>query len=436
MNDIAGNCIYANPCCCEITGMHTTDVLGMNWAEGLHPEDKDRVLSEWHAAFTNTGVFESEYRFLLQNQKTIWVIGRVAAIRNADKQVTGYIGSVSDITSRKLAELKVKEAKQRMRFVLDASPHAILSIDASGHIMGWNQGAVRTFGWTEEETVGLICPTVPDAWLEDFHNMIRSVLAGEEFKGQVKPRQKKNGDLIHASISARPLFDEHGKKTGIVVILEDVTEREQANERVRALIQERERLMQDLHDGCIQSVYAIGLNLEACRKLVGENPAKADDLIADATANLNLVIQELRSFIGGKKREFNVGDAFIVEIERTIQAAGDYAPPFILDIDVETVNSLTADQASHLLQIAREGISNIVRHAKADTGSVSLNTHDNAICLEVRDDGIGFVVEHHQGTGLGLHHISARALKLGGRFQISSAPNRGTQLKIEIASNR
>jgi PAS domain S-box-containing protein len=416
--------------------MSSTDALGLNWAKGLHPEDRDRVLSEWHAAFTNSGVFESEYRFLLQNQKTIWVIGRAAAIRDADQQVTGYIGSISDITSRKLAELKVKEAKQRMRFVLDASPHAILSIDASGRIMGWNQGAVRTFGWTEEEAVGLVCPTVPEAWLEDFHDMVRCVLAGEEFKGQVKPRQKKNGDLIHASISARPLFDAHGQKTGIVVILEDVTERERANERVRALVQERESLMQDLHDGCIQSVYAIGLNLEACRKLVSENPAKAADVIADATANLNLVIQELRSFIGGSKREFNTGDAFIAEIERTIQAAGDHAPQFTLDIDVATVNSLSADQASHLLQIAREGISNIVRHANASTAGVSLQTHGNTICLEVRDDGIGFIAALHQGTGLGLHHISARALKLSGHFQISSEPNRGTHLKIEIAGSR
>ena len=78
-------------------------------------------------------------------------------------------------------------------------------------------------------------------------------------------------------------------------------ERQRSDAQLKALAEERERLFQDMHDGCIQSIYAAGLNLEACLRLIEVNPKKASQMIAEATASLNLVIQELRSFITGHK---------------------------------------------------------------------------------------------------------------------------------------
>ena len=208
--------------------------------------------------------------------------------------------------------------------------------------------------------------------------------------------------------------------------------RRRSDTQLKALAEERERLFQDMHDGCIQSIYAVGVNLEACMRLIEVNPKTARQMIADATANLNLVIQELRSFITGQKLQIPAGQNLRTEIEKAVQAAGNHGLVFTTGIDEGAMKALTSEQALHLLQIAREGISNATRHANARTGRISLQKRDGAIYLEVSDDGTGFIANKVNKLGLGLHHIDARARKLGGRARVSSTPNQGTRIVVEF----
>jgi signal transduction histidine kinase len=208
--------------------------------------------------------------------------------------------------------------------------------------------------------------------------------------------------------------------------------RRRSDTQLKALAEERERLFQDMHDGCIQSIYAVGVNLEACMRLIEVNPKTARQMIADATANLNLVIQELRSFITGQKLQIPAGQNLRTEIEKAVQAAGNHGLTFTMGIDELAMNALTSEEALHLLQIAREGISNATRHANARTGRISLQKRDGAIYLEVSDDGTGFIANKVNKLGLGLHHIDARARKLGGRARVSSTPNQGTRIVVEF----
>ncbi|MEO8738442.1 MAG: ATP-binding protein [Casimicrobiaceae bacterium] len=209
-------------------------------------------------------------------------------------------------------------------------------------------------------------------------------------------------------------------------------ERKRTNAQLKALIEERERLVQDMHDGCIHSIYAVGLNLEACLRIIEENPKGARQMVADATANLNLVIQELRSFITGHKLQLGAGKDLRTEIRKAVDAARNRGLAFTVEIDDATMNSLTAEQALHLLQIAREGISNSTRHAHARNGRISLVMKRGVVRFEISDDGRGIPTDSTNASGLGLHHIAARALKIGGTARVSSAPNRGTQIVVEI----
>jgi signal transduction histidine kinase len=213
-------------------------------------------------------------------------------------------------------------------------------------------------------------------------------------------------------------------------------ERRRTRAQLQAFAEERERLFQDMHDGCIQSIYAVGLNLEACMRVVEASPKKAGQMIADANASLNLVIQEMRSFITGHKLQLGVGQDLRTEIEKTVQALGNHGVVFTVEVDESAMRSLNAEQALHLLQIAREGISNASRHAKARSGRVSLQKRRNVILLEVSDDGKGFLVNKAEKSGLGLHHIEARARKIRGTARIDSAPNAGTRITVELRQAR
>jgi signal transduction histidine kinase len=212
-------------------------------------------------------------------------------------------------------------------------------------------------------------------------------------------------------------------------------ERNRSRTQLQSLLEERERLFQDMHDGCIQSIYAVGLNLEACIALIEVAPRKASGMIADAAANLNLVIQELRSFIAGQKLQIAPDKDLRTEIEKAIQAAGNHGVAFTVDVDETTMNGLTPEQALHLLQIARESISNATRHANARAGRISLQRRQGLVCFEVSDDGSGFIAKNVK-HGLGLHHISARARKLGGTARVSSTPNQGTRIVVKFGKSR
>jgi signal transduction histidine kinase len=201
-----------------------------------------------------------------------------------------------------------------------------------------------------------------------------------------------------------------------------------ARERARFL-EERERLMFELHDGCIQSVYAIGLNLQDCRGQLG-SPA-ADAMVAQAQADLNLVIQDLRAFIGGEPRVVLAPDDFVEEIRKSAPATR--APVLSVDVDRDVVRRLHPEQASHLLRIVREAVSNVVRHAGAAACRITLGRGEGSrVRLDVSDDGRGLDGAAPREGSLGLAHIQARAKRMGGVATIVSAPGRGTTVTVEF----
>jgi signal transduction histidine kinase len=205
----------------------------------------------------------------------------------------------------------------------------------------------------------------------------------------------------------------------------------------RRAAEARERMMLELHDGAIQSIYAVGMNLERSREQVDLDPVGAKRTIAAATAHLNLVIQDIRSFIAGQANVPRGEREFMDEIEKMLPRAENIdATHFQLDIDPAVVRGLKPEQALHILRIAREGVSNVLRHAYAAKAHIALQrTPAGGVRLEISDDGIGMREDAAQARGLGLHHIGARGQKLSGRTSIESAPGRGTRIVVEFPSH-
>jgi diguanylate cyclase (GGDEF)-like protein/PAS domain S-box-containing protein len=108
-NDREGNNIYNNQRALEIAGVPSDAAMGEGWARSLHPDDRERVLSEWGEAIAQGLPFKSEYRFLHADGTTLWVLGQVAAERTTHGDVVGYVGTVTDITERKQTEETLRE---------------------------------------------------------------------------------------------------------------------------------------------------------------------------------------------------------------------------------------------------------------------------------------------------------------------------------------
>lgn len=183
-------------------------------------------------------VFESEAITQTLTGKRKYVIFKLFVLPGFEETWSKVLVSITDITERKRTEMLLREALDRLQTIIQASPLAILAIDPNGKIMNWNAGAEQMFGWSEKETVGKVCPTVPSEWLSDFHDMITQVVQGKTFSGLLRYRQKKDGTLINVSITTAPLRNAEGKAIGAIAILEDVSERIKSEEERNKLLVE------------------------------------------------------------------------------------------------------------------------------------------------------------------------------------------------------
>jgi two-component system cell cycle sensor histidine kinase/response regulator CckA len=114
--DLSGRYLYANQRWCELSGLSPAEALGDGWQRGIHPEDRERVIDERRKAFAVGAPLRLEYRFARPDGTVVWVYGHLSAERDASGQLTGYVGTTTDITDRKRAEAALANA-QRMEAI-------------------------------------------------------------------------------------------------------------------------------------------------------------------------------------------------------------------------------------------------------------------------------------------------------------------------------
>ncbi len=207
-----------------------------------------------------------------------------------------------------------------------------------------------------------------------------------------------------------------------------------SEKRLNALLEDRHRIGRDLHDCVLQSLYAIGLSLETSRRISGQDAVPATHPGEQVIAQLNKLIHEIRRMIhslnDGTVQPFDLRSE-IDELAMTYQQVGQ------LDINVllqpRALELLTHEEERELLNIAREALSNCVRHAQATRAIVRLQNRKSRIRLSIADNGIGFSVTDVGASGFGLANMEARAKKLGGMLRIRSLPGRGTTIVAEFA---
>lgn len=174
--DAEGHCLYVNERWCEITGLMLEDALGEGWTQTLHPDDRERVFQEWYQAAQEKLLFQSEYRFCRADGLTPWVLGRAIAERAEDGEITGYVGTITNISDRKQAEeallqthddleirvaertaelvqanVLLKQSEQRYRTLIEAVPNMIWVADTKGFSYDFNGQCQRYLGMTSEE---------------------------------------------------------------------------------------------------------------------------------------------------------------------------------------------------------------------------------------------------------------------------------------------
>lgn len=218
---------------------------------------------------------------------------------------------------------------------------------------------------------------------------------------------------------------------------EQLTEQiREARDALAAAQREREKFSRDLHDGTIQSLYAIQLGLGHTAEKIEGDPAQARREFALVRRELDAVIAEIRQFItaesapGGRVEFTTVLEALVERVRNGTKAH------ISVHCDPTVSRQLTGDQAVQLANITREALSNSLRHANSQHVDIRLSSDRASAILEIADDGTGFDPASPERSGVGLTSMTARTREMKGTLDIISAPGEGTRVVIRVPTGR
>lgn len=217
----------------------------------------------------------------------------------------------------------------------------------------------------------------------------------------------------------------------------------QAKTEELAVAQERARIARDVHDGFVQSLASIDVGIEVCRRLADRDPAKLPPELEDVQRTVKQGYREARVYLERLRSQLPEGpdvDEAVRDLVREFRDRGDVQ----VDLEADACGVPARNGVGfEMLQIVREGLTNVHRHAAARRASVSVNVMDDNFLVVIRDDGRGFPTANGNGNGSDeLPHNAApwsireRVESLGGTLKLKSRSGRGSELRITLPRER
>jgi len=203
------------------------------------------------------------------------------------------------------------------------------------------------------------------------------------------------------------------------------------------LSSERDRIAREMHDGISQSLFSVALGLEVCRKMVMREPAVVADRLEELQQMVDVSRSELRRFIYDlrpiKLAELGLAGAIEYWVHQ-VTTGKDIGGNLLIEGEQRT---LTPNAEACLYQVAKESVSNIVKHSEAQAFEITLTFADEGVALRISDDGQGFESatakrRANEGTSYGLRSIEERVNREHGRLDVVSEPGKGTTIYVRL----
>ena len=362
-----------------------------------------------------------------------------------------------DLTEQMRSDAAVRRSERALREMLGAASEAILIANGSGLITYANEMAARTFGYRLEELPGLsIEKLVPE---DDDQRATQEQLEAQQgntpshglaaANREVRARRK-DGTRFPAEVGLSVMEGEQGPL--VVAFVSDVTARHESEARISAykknlqemafdaaLVEERQRrkLAIDLHDNIGQTLALAQIRLKAAQSTV-EGPAAKD--LGEGIKLINVALTDTRELTF----ELSPPVLYDLGLPAAVAWLGEQLEnQHHLHVNVEAdqpFEKLEDETAGLLFRAVREMLTNVVKHAKVREASVSLHREGGRLTVVISDQGAGFdparLKSYEAAKGFGLFSVREQILRLGGTFEATSSPGRGTTITLQIPLNR
>jgi PAS domain S-box-containing protein len=452
--DEDGNILLVNDSFCKIFQMEKDYLIGKPFSIVYAKDEQEDALKSYQRDIRN-----DELKTFFERENTLWN-GRKAWFEFSNSFLTLpdehkiTLSIIKDISERKKSEIELRESESKFKMLFNNANDAVFVTQLSneksyGDFIEVNEVALTRLGYTKEEFLQLSpSAIVSQKSMDDFNlNMEKLFKEGHVIFDLV--HRAKDKKLIPVEINSHLFF--YNEKPTVLSIARDITERKQAEEKLRRTskllrelathlqsIREEERTMiaQEIHDelGQVLTALKIQVSLLANKLNIDQKPLKKKinsllDMIDASVESVQKISAKLRPGILDELGLIAAIEWQTEEFEKLTSIKCSLVLP-----KAELI--LEKDKSTAIFRIFQEALTNIARHSQATKAQISLLNHQSNIFLEIQDNGKGITLDQIKDfKSLGIHGMEERAMVFGGQVYIEGIAGKGTTVKVEIPTD-
>lgn len=472
--DAAGVITFMNPVAEGLIGWAKETALGLHIDEVVVLRDehsRQRVASALPEALPTSRTISSNHQTLLiaKTGEEIAVEKNVAPIQATDRQASGAVLVLRDVRAARAAEI----AAARLAAIINGSDDAIVSKNLNGIVTSWNPGAERVFGYTEREMIGHpIVKLLPPDRLNEEQDILARLQRGERVDHFQTIRRRKDGKLIHVSLTISPIRDKKGVVIGASKIARDITILREAHQTLESHARELEMKVRERTKKLEETVaelesfsYSLSHDMRAPLRAIhsfteialedhGDHLGEGKEhllRVISAAARMDRLILDVLSFTRVSRSDITVGRLDVEHLVKDIIAERPELQRGQAEVIVDGPLLSVVGHDASLTQCLTNLMDNAVKFKREGVRaevhiSTELAGDDVRIC--VTDNGIGIEPEAQQrlfslfqrlpnaekydGTGIGLAIVRKAAERMNGSAGVRSLVGQGSTFWIQL----
>lgn len=453
--------IYQSPSAERISGFCFEESRYKSIFNFMHPDDFKMAEAFLNKALNSHGIpMQNQFRIIHKEGYIIWIEGTVLNLLE-NKNIGALIVNYRDITNRKTLE----EQRTLTASIVNSSDDAIISKNIDGIITSWNFGAEKILGYTVAETIGKhISMLVPLGFRDEEINILDQVRKGHSIDHYETQRMKKNGEIIHVSLTISPIKDVMGNVVGASKIMRDISESKKIEAELIRFNTDLKKTNTELDRFVYSASHDLRAPLKSMLGLIHITRESIDPenvelyerltMLDDSVIKLDNFIENILNYSKNTRMESNLEEINFEKLLREIKESHEFmdiTKELNFKVEVNSKGKFVSDNR-RLNIIINNIVSNAIKYRdiskKISFVNISINYDKTKAIITVEDNGIGISDKEKEkvfdmfyratplssGSGLGLYIVKETIEKLGGKINVESELNKGTKFIVEITN--
>lgn len=461
-----GYTTYVNPAWYELSGLSEEEAIGFQWLKAVHPDDRVQLEQGWHSAVNHKKTSSAEYRFLRTDGSIVWVMGKAVPEMNGE-QIIGYIGTITDITERKNAEIALKKSEEKYRRIFENVQDVYFETTLEGTILEISP-SINSLSKGLYIMSDLIGRPMSDLYMERL--VMQQITVELNRKGFVSDYEVSFTDhkelIIPCAVSAKYILDHNGHPDKIIGSIHDITDRKNASDALK-MAKEKAEISDKLKTDFLNNIsHEVRTPLNGILgfaeiiSLQGLSEEERKDSLAMLFESSNRLLNTITNYmdislitsgsLSVNKKNFAPSNIIRLLFNNFEPSCVNRKLKLILDLPDNSDDIVLNSDQEICQKILSHFLDNSVKFTENGSIRLGFNIDQEQLEFFVRDTGIGinatsfntifdrFAKEEvgsfkgSEGSGLGLSIAKGMSEAIGGKIRLDSKPGIGSCFYLSI----